>query len=576
VRPRLDSRAENQHNGDTDRSQRRGLLAQEQTELQHTTNVSPEAEVAISRDLAEDGLFRFFKDGIASSSWNVFDQWDKMRVAYIGTQTSNMSQLIRLNRPCPPFLIYPYPPIHPPLPWKPEAGNDSRSNVHDLLQDVNSFPAKDVRDDFVEAFFEKIHPCFPIIDESDFRARYSNPQNQPPLLLLHAVLLAGAHVSVHPKAVQARHMVKAALFRRAKYVFDIRHENDRLNLVQAALLFTWHLQNGDTASSNSYFWSGVACRIAFGIGMHRDLMKDPPNRMPLSDRRLWRRVWWTLFQVEIMSALEHGRPPMIHLDDFDQGPLRVDDFREMNGAVNTKLDYEYCSRNIDLCYMALAVTRLGSPGTLQDGLREQSVTSLNARLVAWILDIGSKDTFGALNIRLHYHNVVIHLHRIWIDAASDTSSCGESTQVCSGAASAIVSNFETTHARHMTGQYHFTAVTALTAAAIHVSKDIQRALSNNYSMLAVSNIHLLDRICSAADHLSEYWPSAEGVRKLFKSLCDKFTGLVTGMQSGQLQTKATIEDQLSHVNWTDILGYPWEVGYSDGQNWDATLFGPDP
>ena len=126
-----------------------------------------------------------------------------------------------------------------------------QSGLQDILQDVNSFPAKEIRDEFVNAFFEKINPYFPVVDESGFRARYADQDNQPPLLLLHTVLLVGAHVSSHPKAIKARHTVKAVLFRRAKCVFDMRHETDRLNLVQAALLFTWHLQNGDTASSNS-------------------------------------------------------------------------------------------------------------------------------------------------------------------------------------------------------------------------------------------------------------------------------------------------------------------------------------
>ena len=109
-----------------------------------------------------------------------------------------------------------------------------------MSENSGALPTKEVRDDLVEAFFEKIHPGFPIVDEVQFKSRYADPENPPPLLLLQAVLLAGAHVSLHPKIVESRSLVKMALFRRAKALFDMHFENDRMHLVQSALLFTWH------------------------------------------------------------------------------------------------------------------------------------------------------------------------------------------------------------------------------------------------------------------------------------------------------------------------------------------------
>jgi transcriptional regulatory protein AMDR len=61
-------------------------------------------------------------------------------------------------------------------------------------------------------------------------------------LLLQSILLAGAHVSQHPKVVGSRSLVKMTLFRRAKALFDMHFENDRMHLVQSALLFTWHFE----------------------------------------------------------------------------------------------------------------------------------------------------------------------------------------------------------------------------------------------------------------------------------------------------------------------------------------------
>ncbi|EED17441.1 acetamidase regulatory protein, putative [Talaromyces stipitatus ATCC 10500] len=552
------------------------LQSNDDEQRNETNSRLPETEIVASLNLAENGLYHFFRDGIPSSSWNVFDPMDKIRVAYVGTHLSNMSHLVSLNRPRPQFLIYPYPQIHPPLSWKPDI---SHTTNHDIMHDITSFPAKDIRDDFVEAYFEKINPYFPVVNECEFRARYRDVDNQPPLLLLHAVLLAGAHVSGHPKAMQARHVVKAVIFRRAKYVFDMRHENDRMHLVQAALLFTWHLQNGDTASSNSYFWLGVACRIAFGIGMHRNQLNDPPNpgRMPISDRRLWRRVWWTLFQVEIMSALEHGRPSMIRVDDFDQEPLSPEDFVPENGTVDSNIDYDYCARNIALCHIALELIELSAP-RVSPASRQSRMASINAQLVSWMLSLPTNNTesFGALNLRLLYNTVVMHFCRmITPECGSPLQQIDGTEKISLGARNSIITSLETLQGKGMLSQCHFTAVTAITAAAIQVAKDIQQALEGNQAMIAVNDIHLLDTVCSVAEQLSKYWPSAESVMKLFRSLSQQFTTALNGMRDGYRYTRSEdlVDFQLANVNWTDIFGSSWPMDhlYTTEQEWDVTM-----
>ncbi|ERS94838.1 hypothetical protein HMPREF1624_08735 [Sporothrix schenckii ATCC 58251] len=648
----------------------------------HTSHTSlavepPESEVALSINIAENGLLRFFRDGLSSSSWGVFDMPDNVRVTYMGTHISNMTHLIKLDRPRPQYLVYPYPQIRPPLSplscqqaqrhmRTDELRTKAATKSHDaaarddnasssapsasapsasfnaypdvVVRDINSFPEKEIRDDFIDAYFEKVNPYFPVIDESDFRARYADPHNQPALVLLHSVLLVGAHVSSHAKAVHARHIVKAVLFRRAKCVFDMRHEHDRLHLVQAALLFTWHLQNGDTASSNSFYWLGVACRIAYGIGMHRDLMKDPlePGRMPIQDRRLWRRIWWTLFQAEVLSALEHGRPSAIRREDFDQDPLCLEDFREVSGRINPNVQVAFCVRQTELCQIALDVMHLSAPGVARvlrgDDLRRRA-DELNARLVRWMLTLsssglGKTDSFGDIYLRLNYHTLVIHLYRLSLaelaDFSTDAASSDNARRVGSSASGDIVSCFETLHEKNMLAQCPCNAVTALTAAAIQIGKDVQCSLgvlgeanggpdstassTTTNTMLAVNGLCLLDRVCVAAEHLSVFWPNVEGVRKVFRSLYERFTTALDGIQMQQEQQQALqgrqghmdsddqmgrgtsvgpsaaavsiLDDGFGGVDWTDILGLTWQVGHGHNlqdacQTWDASLFGLD-
>ncbi len=95
----------------------------------------------------------------------------------------------------------------------------------------------------------------------EFRSRYGNDKTPVPLLLLQSVLLAGAHACQHPKVAKSRSLVKVALFRRAKALFDLHCENNREHLIQAALLFTWHFEGADDIAANAYYWIGVACRL---------------------------------------------------------------------------------------------------------------------------------------------------------------------------------------------------------------------------------------------------------------------------------------------------------------------------
>jgi transcriptional regulatory protein AMDR len=499
----------------------------------------PESLV-ISQDLARNSLSQFFQHGIPASPWSVFDSLERMRICYVGTKASNLAHLTGLDRrhPTPGPLHLPHPAIRPEVPWKPEVEPGSlASKTEDYFRDLSAFPTKDIRDSLVDAYFEKINCFFPIVDECEFRRQYPNPTNPPALLLLQSVLLAGAHVSDHPKVEKWRPMVCSTLFRRAKRLFDMRHENDRMHLVQSALLFTWYLENADTGSANSYYWAGVACRIAFGLGMHRDL-SGAEVRMPLmSGRRMYRRIWWTLFQVEIFTALEHGRPSMIHLDEIDQAPLCIDDFTEENGAPNGSLRVGYCRNNIELCHIALEVLRLNTPGMQrkQESLGSV-VTALDSRLAAWVLKTRLTEQFGSLQLHLHYHTILLHLHRKYrpTSAGALRQNIGPADEMCNGSVSALIHIFEMMQSKRLLSQCYFTSVIALTAAAIYVSQSIENALEHGHVLLVVSGQQQLETLFGVAKELGVYWPNAEAVLKLFQSMSQNFNSRI-----GELLDKDT-------------------------------------
>jgi transcriptional regulatory protein AMDR len=428
-------------------------------------------------------------------------------------------------------------------------GRHGERDHADHLQDLAAFPVKDVRDALVDAFFDKINPYFPVIDEFDFRRQYESTatsptadmsnSDPPPLILMQAVLLAGAHVCDHPRVSQSRAIVKAALFSRARALFNMRHENNRLHLIQAALLFTWYLEDADTASANSYYWAGVACRIAFGIGMHRNLSPCVEAcMMPIAERRIYRRVWWTLFQTEIFTALEHGRPSMISLDEIDQPPLERDDFIEENGLLNSKLNFAYCQGNIELSYITLELLRLNSPGVVAcqgDLDLHHTRTSLDSRLINWVLKNPAGDDLQSLQLQMHYQTVLLLLHRGFNRMGTTRNSSqlqhqkqSQSSDICNRAVHALIAIFETMLSKGFLAQCPFTAIIAVTAAAAHLSLEIRIATETGATLLALNTQNHLRRLFRPISELSQHWPHAEAVLVLFQSMDEGFRNCLAG------------------------------------------------
>ena len=220
-----------------------------------------------------------------------------VRAIFVGHDVSNMSFLIRQQRDKDDDV---YHFAGQDLPHRQfQTGHDQ------LLLDALTLPEPALADELVDAYFEHVNPGYPIVDEDLFMAQYRSrdPSDPPPILLLQAILVVGAHIT-RPKS--ERDALKDIFFRRCKWLFDNRLERNRDILVQAALLMTWYSDGvDDDVSANAHFWVGVAARIATGIGMHRNTVS---SRFADRDRRMWRRLWYIIVQFDVMVSLSYGRP----------------------------------------------------------------------------------------------------------------------------------------------------------------------------------------------------------------------------------------------------------------------------
>lgn len=216
------------------------------------------------------------------------------RLYFIGTEFSNLNYLVRQRSRVtnPNILHFGTPPMGRVLPHVPP----------EALQ----LPPKGLCEQLIEAYFLHINRGFPIVDETEFMAIYRDQKQviRPfSLLLLNAVLLAGAHVL--PAQHHDLRPLRRTLFRRTKLLFDARYDKHREKYIQAALLLTWYCDSLEDVISNSWHWVGFAARSAVGMGMHRDATASSLN---IYDKRQWVRWWWILFQFDVMISTSYGRP----------------------------------------------------------------------------------------------------------------------------------------------------------------------------------------------------------------------------------------------------------------------------
>ncbi|KAG6015658.1 Cutinase transcription factor 1 alpha [Claviceps pusilla] len=248
------------------------------------------------------------------------------RVAFLG-ESSNLTLLVHDRQGSSDVVHYPLP----------ENVRGSRARLTELdnveieiLHQRGAFllPPRSLCDELIEAYFQWVHPIVPVINRCRFMRQYRDPKNPPSLLLLQAVLLAGSRVCTNAQLMDANGSTTPAaltFYKRAKALYDANYEDDRVTIVQSLLLMGWYWEGPEDVTKNVFYWSRVATIVAQGSGMHRSVEQ---SQLSKSDKRLWKRIWWTLFTRDRSVAVALGRPVHINLDDSDVEMLTEDDFIE--------------------------------------------------------------------------------------------------------------------------------------------------------------------------------------------------------------------------------------------------------
>ncbi|KAI0506218.1 fungal-specific transcription factor domain-containing protein [Xylaria bambusicola] len=344
------------------------------------------------------------------------------RVAFLG-ESSNLTLLVHDRQGASDVVHYPLP----------ENVRGSRARLTeldnieiDILHRRGAFllPPRQLCDELIEAYFKWVHPIVPVLNRTRFMRQYRDPANPPSLLLLQAILLAGSRVCQNQQLMDANGSTTPAaltFYKRAKALYDANYEDDRVTIVQSLLLMGWYWEGPEDVTKNVFYWSRVAIIVAQGSGMHRSV---EGSQLSAADKRLWKRIWWTLFTRDRSVAVALGRPCNINLEDCDVEMLTEEDFIEdepnhADGFAPDPIHVQFFLQYVKLCeIMGLVLSQqysVASRGRRQNAI---DLTHSDMALADWLQNCPKivywempRHHFWSALLHANYYTTLCLLHR---------------------------------------------------------------------------------------------------------------------------------------------------------------------
>ena len=190
----------------------------------------------------------------------------------------------------------------------------------------------------IEAYFRYIHPTFPVIDGPAFLEDYANGGlHRLNLLLLWSMFSVSASYIVDSDLAavgfSTKMSMKESIVKRAKLLFDLSLENDKIVLLQSALLLSFWFNDSEDVMQ-SWYWTGIAFSTAQTIGIHRNPNARRKNTsISKKQRHLWRNIWSACVMRDAWLSLGMGRPLRLNKEDSDCPVPTIVDNAAMNEAL---------------------------------------------------------------------------------------------------------------------------------------------------------------------------------------------------------------------------------------------------
>ncbi|KAK4447413.1 major facilitator superfamily domain-containing protein [Podospora aff. communis PSN243] len=171
---------------------------------------------------------------------------------------------------------------------------------------------------YADTYVEFCYPWCPVLDVD----RILEDTARSPLLA-NALAVAGSHI--RPPLLP--HDGPAAYYKRAISLFYNDEESDGITTLQAVALFYWWAPRSISIAHrhSSWWWTSVLIRHAQQMNLHREPSPSQPLHQTLN-LSLRRRIWWTAFARERLTALCQSKPCIIDPSDCNIAPPSLSDF----------------------------------------------------------------------------------------------------------------------------------------------------------------------------------------------------------------------------------------------------------
>ncbi|KAL1979579.1 hypothetical protein VTN96DRAFT_5552 [Rasamsonia emersonii] len=287
------------------------------------------------------------------------------------------------------------------------------------------FPDPPVCEMLLQAYFEWFHPCFPIVDRVEISESCHKKTISP--LLLQSMLFIGASLcrdeALRDAGFHDRYETKFLFYDRAKDIFDADCETDSLSKLQALFLLSFW-RSTPSHEKDTRYWLGAAISLAQTGGMH---MLSKLSLLSPKERRVRKRIWWSLYIRDQQVAAAFGLPARIRDEDCDIPMLEESDFEEEGPVGNPAI---FGTPKVEHALYMIQMTRLARllrevvwtaylPGKLRAEQAERD--RLRQRLMQWeaelppelkLQDATERGTmYFAGMLHMAYNNLYILLYR---------------------------------------------------------------------------------------------------------------------------------------------------------------------
>ncbi|KAI0596368.1 fungal-specific transcription factor domain-containing protein [Biscogniauxia sp. FL1348] len=275
-------------------------------------------------------------------------------------------------------------------------------------------------EDLVNVYFDKANNCLPLLNKESFKSQYSEAKDRISPALL-ACLYAHSLVYWRFSPQLAPHKCPDV-----RFVWNLANEAiySELHLSPGISTITAVLLNVGGRPITSLIGNGVQLGSAVSLAHSLGLNHDPSSwDIPLSEKVLRMKIWWSLLIHDRWSSLAYGTPPHIQRGFYDVPLPRIENFSNhpilpaeleaipifialsgLTDVLDHYLQYLYrLNRDANSSVRNLEFRLNQWVESLEDGVR-------------WVITRGTQLNLpGAANLRLAYLLLQLLTHRIQLE-----------------------------------------------------------------------------------------------------------------------------------------------------------------